>query len=147
MVATNHALTGALIGLTVSNPLVAVVAAFFSHFVLDAIPHFGMGKNFVNTKAFKIMLSVDASLCIALVGALFWLHHSYWLVPAICAFAATSPDLWHIRSFQRSLSGKVYEPGLIARFSAKIQWFERPIGAVIEAVWAVAVSFIVASLI
>ena len=33
MRATNHALTGAIIGLTVQNPWVALPAAFLSHFV------------------------------------------------------------------------------------------------------------------
>ena len=40
MTATNHALTGAIIGFTVVAPL-AFLVAILSHFVLDAIPHFG----------------------------------------------------------------------------------------------------------
>ena len=41
MFVSNHILSGALIGSYVANPAVAVVLSFMSHFVLDALPHFG----------------------------------------------------------------------------------------------------------
>ncbi len=136
MTATNHAMTGAIIGLTVSNPVVAVVAAFFSHFVLDAIPHFGAGKDFYKTKPFRIMLVVDSLLCIVLVAVLFTVHHEYWFVPALAAFTAASPDLWSFRRFYYHRIGKKYTRGRIAYFASSIQWFEKPIGAVVEIAWA-----------
>ena len=144
MTATNHAMTGAIIGLTVSNPVVAVVAAFFSHFVLDAIPHFGAGKDFYKTKPFRIMLAIDTLLCLALVVVLFTFHHVYWFVPAVAAFAAASPDLWSFKRFYTDRVGKSYQPGYIARFTSVIQWFERPIGAVVEVAWAVSAITILA---
>lgn len=137
MTATNHAMTGAIIGLSVANPVVAVVAAFASHFVLDAIPHFGMGPAFVKTRAFKIYLVFDALLCVALVGLLFALHSDYWFVPALAAFAAASPDLWSIKRFRVSNTTDDYTPGVLARFASRIQWFEKPIGALVEIAWAV----------
>ncbi len=41
MTGFNHAVTGALIAGAVGNPFLAIPLAFASHFVLDAIPHFG----------------------------------------------------------------------------------------------------------
>ena len=41
MTITNHLLAGSLIGLTVAQPALAIALAFASHFVMDALPHFG----------------------------------------------------------------------------------------------------------
>jgi hypothetical protein len=38
----NHAALGAVIGLVTKDPLIAIPAAFASHFVLDALPHYGI---------------------------------------------------------------------------------------------------------
>ncbi len=147
MTATNHAMTGAIIGLTVSNPVAAVVIAFFSHFVLDAIPHFGVDEDFYKTKPFRVVLVIDALLCLVLVVALFSLHREYWFVPALAAFAAASPDLWSFRRFYNDRVGKPYRPGYIARFASLIQWFERPIGAVVELAWATGAIIILAHIV
>jgi hypothetical protein len=41
MLVTNHVLSGALIGAAVRRPLPAAVLGAASHFVLDAVPHWG----------------------------------------------------------------------------------------------------------
>ena len=41
MLLTNHVLSGALIGARAPGPASAFVAGFGSHFVLDAVPHWG----------------------------------------------------------------------------------------------------------
>lgn len=41
MLVTNHVLSGAVIGAAVKRPLPAFVAGVVSHFVLDALPHWG----------------------------------------------------------------------------------------------------------
>jgi hypothetical protein len=38
--APNHALTGALIGLSVANPVLALPLAFVSHLLQDTVPHY-----------------------------------------------------------------------------------------------------------
>jgi hypothetical protein len=38
MTATNQVLTGAVLGMVLANPWVALPAAFLSHFVLDSVP-------------------------------------------------------------------------------------------------------------
>lgn len=47
---TNHLLAGALIGLAISNPALAIVAGYSSHFLMDAVPHFGYpgGLDFIS---------------------------------------------------------------------------------------------------
>lgn len=42
---TNHVLVGAAIGAVARRPVVAFTAGVVSHFVLDAVPHWGSGGN------------------------------------------------------------------------------------------------------
>lgn len=135
MVAINHALTGAIIGLATGNPLVAVPAAVVSHFICDAIPHFGMGKSFITTKAFRNLLIMDASLCVALVLFLGVAQPEHWILAAACAFIAASPDLLWIRLYRKALQGQELVLRGFYKFAADIQWFERPVGGIIEIVW------------
>lgn len=139
MTASNHAATGALIGLIITQPLIAVPLALLSHFVCDAIPHFGMKDDSVGSRRFRNLLIGDAGLCILLVFVLILLQPLNWLLAAICAIVATSPDLMWLNKFRLAQAGKpATEPssGLL-RFHAGIQWFEKPVGLVVEAVWAV----------
>jgi hypothetical protein len=147
MQAINHSLTGALIGLTIANPIVAVPIALASHLVCDAIPHFGGIDGLAGTQRFKIMLIVDALLCGLLVLALILLHPVGWAIPAICAFAAASPDFWNVREFIYAQGGKMYKPGKTKRFLNYIQWFERPIGMIVEVAWFGAALYLLISLV
>jgi hypothetical protein len=73
MTATNHAVTGAVIGLLVGGPLIALPAAFLSHFVCDALPHSGNedDPHWIKRKLFKQLLVLDALACIVLVVIIF----------------------------------------------------------------------------
>lgn len=148
MTAANHAVTGAVIGLTIANPVLAITLALLSHFVLDAIPHYD-SKNRVTTKAFDIYLATDAILCVLLVIALFVNSPDNWLVPSICAFLAVSPDfMWAKGYFRSKSSGKFTKPKyLLARLHSSIQWFQRPIGWIVEFCWLMAGIFILAKII
>lgn len=140
MIATNHALTGALIGLLVGQPLVAIPAAFASHFICDALPHFAPSmpvEKWLRTMTFQRMLMADALGCMLLVFILALTTPEHWLLAAICAFMAAAPDLFWINEFIVTRRGKKWHPNLFSRFGVWIQWFERPIGGVVEVVWAV----------
>jgi hypothetical protein len=138
MTATNHALTGAIIGLTVHNPWLAVPAALVSHLVCDVIPHFGSAdKNILKKRRFVNYLFVDAFLCGLLVVLLALTHPAYWWLGAVCAFVAASPDFLSIRRFVTVRRGKKFVYTKLERFLKQIQWFERPIGAVVEVAWLV----------
>lgn len=139
MVAINHATTGALIGLSVTNPLLAIPAAVLSHFALDALPHYGSEKSgFIGTKKFSVMLGVDALLCVLLVVFLALTQPHYWLLGVVCAFMAAAPDFLWLPKYLAARSGKTHTPTRFDIFAARIQWFQRPIGAVVEVAWFVA---------
>jgi hypothetical protein len=141
MTATNHAVTGALIGLAIGQPFIAIPAAFLSHFVCDAIPHYGNEKAQIWSLSFKRYLIADASLCVALVIVLAIQHPIHWLLAAVCAFLATSPDLLWIRKFTYAVrTHRTRKLSKLDRLlgSDGIQWFQRPIGAVVEVAWLIA---------
>lgn len=139
MTATNHALTGAAIGIFIADPAVAMAAAFISHFVLDAIPHYGMAdKSSMRSKGFKLYLCSEAFLCFLIVLTLFIARPTHWWVAAICAFLAASPDFYWIRNYKAALAGKHISQDRFSKFASRIQWFERPIGAYVEIAWFIA---------
>lgn len=148
MTATNHALTGAVIGLVVGQPLIAVPAALASHFVCDALPHFWFSlpdEVLLKRKFFPKYLTADAGLCVILVILLAIFQPQHWLLAAVCAFIATSPDLASINQYLKTRSGKSWRPGRYKRLADGIQWFQRPIGAVVEVTWFVAAVIILMS--
>jgi len=150
MRAINHALTGAVVGLTISNPIVAVGIAFVSHFALDAIPHYDDKRRFdLGTRGFTFILLLDATLCLFLVATLFAFSPDDWFMPSLCAFAATSPDLmWISRYLTARVTGK--DPGVkgvIQQFHHHIQWKAWPGGLWIELAWATSTVFLVTKLI
>lgn len=142
MTATNHALTGAAIGLTVSNPIAAVVLAFLSHFVLDALPHYGPSKQDIGGTSFRNYLLTDIGFCVVLVAVLLLSAGDRWLIASVCAFVATSPDAMWASDFVRARQGKkrqdIFKRGPVVRFHAFVQWYQKPLGAITEIVWAFA---------
>ncbi|PIZ62906.1 hypothetical protein COY17_01640 [Candidatus Saccharibacteria bacterium CG_4_10_14_0_2_um_filter_52_9] len=141
MRAVNHALTGALIGLTVAEPAVAVPAAVVSHYICDVIPHYGSsqkGDTSLRASSFRSGLYIDAALCLGIVVLLAVRQPSHWLLAAVCAFAAAAPDLLSANRYFKVVARKRWQPNLYSRFATGIQWFERPIGAVVETAWLVA---------
>lgn len=145
MRAINHALTGAAIGLTVSQPAIVLPAALLSHLILDVIPHHGLGKldeagkqKALKSSWFKLSLQIDALLCLLLVALLALAQPENWLVAALCAFIATSPDFIWIRRYVAAKSNRTVRPSAVENFLARIQWFEKPIGALVEIAWFIA---------
>jgi len=146
MTAVNHALTGTAIGLLIGQPLLAVPLAVGSHYVCDALPHFGTGlpdKVVLKTNKFRNYLILEAGLCFALVVCLATFRPQHWLLAAICAFAAAGPDFMSINRYLTIRGGHRWQSSWYTRFATGIQWFERPIGAVVEAAWFVAMAAII----
>lgn len=147
MTAPNHALTGALIGLSISNPILALPLAFLSHFVCDAIPHYDPPGNDkierIRSKRFLYeFLVLGAFVCLGIVLVLAAAKPQHWLPAAICAFLATSPDLFWIPKFiQVKRTGRetpTRNPFL--RFHTWVQWKTGPKLFWLEAVWFVTFS-------
>lgn len=142
MTATNHALTGALIGFSISDPWIALPLAFISHFILDVIPHYGSNQNsnsWIKSTKFKTILAIDICFCLALGVLLLILQPKGFILALFCAIIATSPDLIHIRKFVLLNRNRPIKLNVIERFSAVIQWFERPSGAYVEVFYGLVV--------
>jgi hypothetical protein len=143
MTATNHALTGALIGLAVGQPLIAVPAAVVSHFICDAIPHFDFDTDIpekvkLKTKKFQNYLIAEAGLCTLIVILLAIFQPNHWVLAAVCAFAAASPDLLKINKYMKLRRGQPWKRSRFTKWTDDIQWFARPIGGVVEIAWFIA---------
>lgn len=138
MVGTNHALTGAVIGLAVQQPLLAVPLALVSHFILDALPHFGSNKLANGTKGFQLFLNVDIILCFVIAITLLITQPEYWFIGVVCAFVACSPDFMWVPEF---LAAKENKPlperkNWLIKFHANIQTYQKELGIIVELVWA-----------
>lgn len=145
MTAANHALTGTAIGLVLGQPILALPLTFLSHYILDALPHFESGQQEAaySKKWFHNYLKAEFIACLLIVTVLFWQQPTFWFLASVCAFVAAAPDLVSIKRFVLQKDRKPYKPGRYARFASKIQWFERPIGAVVEVFWAIAMLAII----
>lgn len=135
MTGFNHTLAGSIIAVLVPAPFVPLVA-FMSHFVLDAVPHFGNlswapdhgDRSF--SRKFVLLLIGDAIGCFASLFFAWWLFPDKWLIITIGAFFAAGPDfLWLI-------DGKIKWLKPFFRFATWIQWGERPWGWTLEIVYA-----------
>ncbi|HEU5385717.1 MAG TPA: hypothetical protein VFV73_07430 [Streptosporangiaceae bacterium] len=67
MLLTNHVLSGALIGALARRPVPAFAAGVASHFVLDAIPHWG---DWGSQRQFMRVAVPDGVISLAVMGAL-----------------------------------------------------------------------------
>lgn len=148
MRAINHALAGATIGLVVASPYVAVPTALVSHFALDVVPHHGQEDSEVGKAWFVRVLAVDALLCVALVATLTIFRPHAWPLAALCAFVATVPDFMWVNELRYARRGLARpKRRKVVHAHAAIQWFARPIGATVELVLLVALSYVVWTLI
>lgn len=152
MTAPNHALTGAIIGLTVTDPYVAMPLAFLSHFACDAIPHYDPpgdnNQERLGSKRFIMeQLVAGAILCFLLVVCLALTRPQHWVAAAVCAFLAASPDLfWIPRFVHRLRTGQDKPPKWwLLKFHARIQWKTGPSLWWVEAIWFVLCGAFVAS--
>lgn len=144
MTATNHALTGAIVAMAVKQPVIALPLAFLSHYILDAIPHFGIHEDDVAKRnvhwLFRTVVSVDTVLVVTLLIAIPLLgdiHVSAWLI--LCGMlAGIAPDSVWIYRHVHFMYRKIERPfGKISHLHQRIQWFEKPWGLPVEIVWVV----------
>jgi len=131
-------MTGAVIGLSVAAP-VAIPLAFVSHFALDGLPH--EGNLGLSHKGNTAVLSVDIGLCVVLAIIIFVIRPQYWWLAIFCAILATSPDVMWFNMHKDNGRGKTPKPvaerHAIVKLHAKVQWFQQPIGIVVEVAWAI----------
>lgn len=150
-------LTGAVIAAAVDRPLVTIPCALLSHFVVDAIPHFGFEEEDVivrnKSKLFKRVVAIDAACAVAILILLPLLAVCASAavqagVVVICMVAALSPDLVWVRMFLREVrSHRNIEGGRFSRFHKRIQWSESKSGIYVEYAWAVGMLLLFGALI
>lgn len=145
MTTSAHALTGAAIATAVRQPYLAIPLAFCSHFVCDAIPHFGLDMKF-GSKTMYRWLVIDGTMAVLFAGILIALGVRDPVMLAFAGFAAMSPDLaWLAYGLRGQLHHK-NKLGPISRFHSRIQWYQKPRGLLVEFGWAAAMIAIILAL-
>lgn len=124
---TNHGAVGALIAIAIKQPLLALPLAFLSHFVLDALPHFGFKGNDGFREAFKHRITyIEEGFSLPAFVVLMILLIPFGWIAYAGAIAAISPDIvWAIRYLFFERYNKPPKPnGPFVRFHQRIQWGE-----------------------
>lgn len=142
MTATNHMLAGAVVATAIQQPLLVFPAVIASHFVLDALPHFGVREYSPqlrnNHPLFKFVLAIDIGLTLSLLALLPFILKGVvsWWVLLLGMFLAWAPDLMWVREAAKIARNKTNPlRNSLERFHQWIQWFEKPWGIVTEVVW------------
>jgi hypothetical protein len=145
MTGFNHGMAGAVIALTVKQPVLAVPLAFLSHFATDMIPHFGLDEKQLFKRHFNIVLAADFLFAVFLMAMLAILFPKHILLIWACMIAAASPDLmWaYHRLYVEHFKKRPKKLGRIANFHSRIQWSQTVPGFLIEAIWFVLMGTIV----
>ncbi|MEX1059219.1 MAG: hypothetical protein WEC17_02200 [Candidatus Saccharimonadales bacterium] len=139
MTGINHAITGALVVVSIKQPAIALPAAFLSHFAIDILPHWDY-KVPGPARMRRLVIATDLLVSIwliVLVAAL--IPDSGWLALAGGFLAITPDSMWlpYILHGGPSPVHKKTPLHLARRFHSKIQWSETPIGLVVEIIWFV----------
>lgn len=160
MTATNHALIGAAIALSVKRPELAIPLAFVSHFAADLIPHYNPpGSNRSTFKnhaeswsrkmrktSFRFIFTIDMTLLVLLLIVLPFMAPSSVspLTLFLSMIAAISPDfLGGIQYLSKIFFGMKFKNGRFTNFHISLQWMERPWGIYVELVWFVLIGLLI----
>lgn len=136
MRAVVHVAAGAAIVATIQNPWISLPVAVLSHFVLDALPHYGDIKAHraqqLAEQRWAVPLDALAALVVLLAIVIVYPDQP-WLV-ALGGVLCASPDIGHVFPFVRYLRTGDASPARdwLSRFHDKIQWCERRWGIAVE---------------
>lgn len=92
MTGFNHGLAGAIIALTVKQPILAISLAFASHYLLDTLPHRGFSKEQVLGPRFNRLVKIDFVFSLFLMALLALVFPNHVLIIWACMIAAAVPD-------------------------------------------------------
>ncbi len=147
MMATSHAVCGAVIAIAVKEPILALPLALASHFACDALPHIGLDEYGGHNKKpglFHKILIIDAVLLTLFVVFLLASGAS-WLVFA-CLFLAGAPDfVWAYQYviIEKIKKTKIATQNTFNQFHTDIQWYQKLRGAYFELPFTVTLLYIV----
>jgi thiol:disulfide interchange protein len=124
---------GAVIAAAVPQAAIAIPLALASHFVMDALPHYGDNdKHSWLNRHFKYVLGIDLLLTLLFLLALIIAQPIGWVLLVVCGLVAVSPDILWLPYFLADLKHEHREHSRLAKLLKWIQWGERPWGIYIE---------------
>jgi len=142
MTGLNHAVTGALVAVVASEPVVAFPAALASHFAIDSLPHWNYQiPGHQKFRSAAIGFDLLASILLLALLAVF-LDAQWWLV-SLSGLIAILPDtMWlpYILSGQLVAADGNSLLHRARRFHQKIQWSETAKGLYVEMAWFFSIS-------
>lgn len=141
MTATNHTLTGIIVGLSLHQPYLAIPLSFILHFVLDSLPHFGEDDH--RSTRFKVILAIDMFIAATILMIILLLRPEYWLLAIICGITCASPDLMWLPRWLQELNNKQPKAlNMLQIFHARIQIYEKSYNYPYEIFWFIGCSYI-----
>lgn len=133
MTVSNHILAGSAIALTFKQPLIVLPLAFLSHFLLDAVPHFGYSRGgYKEIFTHKLSYAVLFLDIVGIAAVISTFVFASWLTFAAALIALLPDVVWPYRYFyyeRNEIQEAMYR---FTRFHEKIQWCERSWGIVVE---------------
>lgn len=138
MTITNHLLVGSIITLAVANPVTAVFLAFTSHFVVDALPHFGYAgkKGYSEALKHKLSYAVAIATLLTSIGVVLFLALNGKWFAILTGLIAASPDAVGVYNWLFYEKHDQPKPAWLefthVKFHRAIQWCERPWGIWVE---------------
>ena len=140
MQAINHVVFGSLVAVIIREPALAVPISLGSHFVMDAIPHYGDDpKAPRGSKQYNLRIVADAIACILVLLLFVSLHPPNTMLLITCAVVAASPDfIWPLALYIKQ-KGPLWA---FFKFHKNIQRESRT-GIYLEIVWLALTSTLV----
>ncbi len=139
MTATNHTVTGAVIGAAIGNPWLALPAAFFSHFLIDMLPHYQLGDH--KSKSFLYKLLTDMAMASSFLLVLLIMQPDNLALIFACSVVAASPDLLWFPYWVKELQRRPKPFSRPAQFLVDIQR-EHSWGLFVELPWFVTMLYL-----
>lgn len=136
MTAVNHTVMGSIVVASVGNPLVGLPLALISHFLLDALPHFG-AHTVADPKSreFRAVMATDTLLTVAFLAMVAFAGHRVglpvWLLP-VGGLMGWLPDVMWYKHYQSDLRGEKKQWDRMRKFHKSIQRYERSWGWLVE---------------
>lgn len=127
--------------LTVQRPFLGIFLALMSHFLLDVLPHYGRkGETVIDWLRHRVTWLVEGLNIIGIPLLVFLLWGQPWWVFAAAGVAVAPDMVWIFRYFWYERYGVNAAKYALTRFHDKIQWGERPWGALVEVPFFLAVT-------
>ena len=146
MTGTNHGMTGAVIALLVKEPVLALPISFISHYVCDAIPHYGIAQDEeLLGKKFNTILIADFIFAVSLMVVLGFIFPTQkWLIWG-CMATAAAPDLaWaYYHLYLEKIKKRTFKLDIFSHFHHWIQWSQTPNGKFVEIAWFLSMGVII----